>query len=160
LDITFLLKQKKEEEEALDRANAELVQKISAEVALSEREFDKQVAELEAQGMSATDAIAKISQTSPTSDDGDRDLDGDRDGGKDSVVSPTDDTTSEENSGEEETTTPLRDNNGEEETTSPREKNGEEETRVNNSVLIGVDEGLFTHEAEEELPEFSDDDDD
>jgi len=165
LDINSFLKQKKEEEEALDRANAEFVKIISDEVFQSEREFDKQVAELESQGLSVTEAIAKLKKTSPEIDNHDRDVDPDSDDDrdvdpdkeKDSVaLSPTDDASEDDNNGEEETT----ENNDEGETSPLRENNSEEENspRVNNSALIGVDEGLFAHEAEEDLPDISDDD--
>lgn len=165
MDINSFLKQKKEEEEALDRANAEFVKIISDEVFQSEREFDKQVAELESQGLSVTEAIAKLKKTSPEIDNHDRDVDPDSDDDrdvdpdkeKDSVaLSPTDDASEDDNNGEEETT----ENNDEGETSPLRENNSEEENspRVNNSALIGVDEGLFAHEAEEDLPDISDDD--
>jgi len=60
LDILFFLRQKKAEEEAMDKENAELVQKLTAEVQESERAFDKKVAELEALGLSAAEAIARL----------------------------------------------------------------------------------------------------
>eukprot|EP01124_Arcella_intermedia_P020201 TRINITY_DN276_c1_g1_i2.p1 TRINITY_DN276_c1_g1~~TRINITY_DN276_c1_g1_i2.p1 ORF type:complete len:448 (+),score=153.14 TRINITY_DN276_c1_g1_i2:48-1346(+) len=116
LDVVQLLKLKKAEEERLDQENAEIVQKISAEVAEAERAFDKEVAALEAQGLSAAEAISKLNLRGKPQQEHNEEAEGEEEG------------EGEEGEGEEE---------------------GE-------NVLEGVDTGLFTGDGEEELPEFSD----
>jgi len=134
MDILAYLQQKKAEEEALDIENAELVQKLSAEAAESERAFDKRVAELESQGFSAAEALAKLSISDTPI-----------------ITVPLQSFISQEESNEDQL----------EEIEEENANHDEESTEDGENVLEGVDKDLFEVEAEQEqddLPEFSDED--
>jgi len=134
LDIVSLLRQRAQDEEAMDKENAEIVQKLTAEAAESERAFDRKVAELEALGLSAAEAIAKLTIQEHPSEDPD-----------DIIISPRVNVIHHNgDEGDED------DENGEAEDGDEEEGDGEEK------VLEGVDTDLFEVEAEEDLPEFSD----
>jgi len=140
LDILALLHQKNREEEAMDKENAELVQKLTAEAVESERAFDKKVAELEAQGLSAAEAIAKLSLSEapiimPSEED---------------LLSPRIIHNKEYHKDNENDQNDENDQNSEMEGDEGEVEDGE-------NVLEGVDTDLFEVEAEQgDLPEFSD----
>jgi len=132
MDIMTLLRQRRAEEEALDKENAELVQKLTAEVAESERAFDKKVAELEALGLSAAEAIARLTISSNP------------------APNPEDDLTSPR------VTHTVMEDDEDNEDNQDDENNEENEDGKN--ILEGVDTDLFEAEAEGDLPEFSEED--
>jgi len=136
MDILAYLQQKKAEEEALDIENAELVQKLSVEAAESERAFDKRVAELESQGFSAAEALAKLTISDTPI-----------------ITVPIQTSISPQEESNEDQLEEI-----EEENANQDEK---ESTDDGENVLEGVDKDLFEVEAEQEqddLPEFSDED--
>jgi len=124
----------------MDKENAELVQKLTAEAVESERAFDKKVAELEAQGLSAAEAIAKLSLSEapiimPSEED---------------LLSPRIIHNKEYHKDNENDQNDENDQNSEMEGDEGEVEDGE-------NVLEGVDTDLFEVEAEQgDLPEFSD----